>query len=127
MKKLYRGPADADRRSPRKLISAAAFQALPVNRNLPRIRPQRISRRCRTSSLCARCFAYTGYWLNNPPGANANTWQGKRRTIQRAGFGFLLLFNGRADAELKSAPNPGASDGAAAARAAKAEGFRAAA
>ncbi len=74
--------------------------------------------------LLRQSFAYTGYWLNNPPGASANSWQGKRRTIQRAGFGFLLLFNGRADAELKSTSNPGASDAAAAAKAARAEGFR---
>ena len=71
-----------------------------------------------------KTFSFTGYWLNNPPGAKANSWRGKRETVQRAGFGFLLLFNGRAYAELKSAPNPGAFDGAAAAQAAKAEGFR---
>ena len=27
-----------------------------------------------------KTFAFTGYWLNNPPGANRNTWQGKRKT-----------------------------------------------
>jgi Domain of unknown function (DUF1906) len=70
-----------------------------------------------------KSFAFAGYWLSNPPGARANSWQGKRTTVQRAGFGFLLLFNGRAYAELKGKPNPGAADGAAAARAAKAEGF----
>jgi hypothetical protein len=70
-----------------------------------------------------RSFDYTGYWLNTPPGASANSWQGKRQTVEREGFGFLLLFNGRLDAELKGAANPGALDGAAAARAAKAEGF----
>jgi hypothetical protein len=71
-----------------------------------------------------KAFSFTGYWLNNPPGESANSWRGKRENIQRAGFGFLLLFNGRSYAELKSTPNPGASDGAAAAQAAKAEGFR---
>ena len=25
-------------------------------------------------------FTYTGYWLNNPPGARANSWKGKRKT-----------------------------------------------
>ena len=106
------------------LISARRLPALPV-------RPQPTSDSTATTipaiaNLAAlrKSFAFTGYWLNNPPGASANSWHGKRRTIQRAGFGFLLLFNGRAYAELKSAPNPGASDGAAAARAAKAEGFR---
>ncbi|PSH05360.1 MAG: hypothetical protein CXZ00_01305 [Acidobacteria bacterium] len=68
-------------------------------------------------------FAFTGYWLNNPPGATANSWHGKREAVQRAGFGFLVLFNGRSYAQLKGAPNPGSSDGDAAARAAKAEGF----
>jgi hypothetical protein len=71
-----------------------------------------------------RTFAFTGYWLNNPPGANANSWHGKRAILQRNGFGFLLLFNGRAYAELKGAANPGAADGSAAARAAHDEGFR---
>jgi hypothetical protein len=71
-----------------------------------------------------KTFSFTGYWLNNPPGTNANSWRGKRETVQRAGFGFLLLFNGRVYAQLKSAPNPGPSDGAAAAAAARAEGFR---
>jgi hypothetical protein len=69
-------------------------------------------------------FAFTGYWLNNPPGENSNSWLGKRAVVERAGFGFLLLFNGRAYAALKGLPNPGAADGAAAAHAAKAEGFR---
>ena len=71
-----------------------------------------------------KTFSFTGYWLNNPPGEDGNSWHGKRETVQRAGFGFLLLFNGRTYAELKSAPNPGPSDGAAAALAAVSEGFR---
>ena len=68
-------------------------------------------------------FAYTGYWLSNPPASKVNTWSGKRETVLRAGFGFLRLFNGRAYAQLKSSSNPGAADGASAARAAHAEGF----
>jgi hypothetical protein len=71
-----------------------------------------------------KTFTFTGYWLNNPPGAKANSWHGRRESVQRAGFGFLLLFNGRPYAQLKSAHNPGAADGAAAASAARAEGFR---
>ncbi len=70
-----------------------------------------------------KSFDFTGYWLNNPPGARANSWQGKRITVEGAGFGFLLLYNGRAYTELKGVTNPGAADGAAAVRAAKAEGF----
>ncbi|WP_035356242.1 glycoside hydrolase domain-containing protein [Edaphobacter aggregans] len=45
-------------------------------------------------------FAFTGYWLNNPPGETTNTWRGKREVLLRNGFGFLVLFNGRLDAEI---------------------------
>lgn len=45
-------------------------------------------------------FAFTGYWLNSPPGETTNSWQGKRDTLLQAGFGFLVLFNGRLDAEI---------------------------
>jgi hypothetical protein len=78
------------------------------------------------SNLAAlrRSFSYAGYWLSNPPGERGNSWRGKRITLERAGFGFLLLFNGRAYEELKGKPNPGARDGLAAVRAAEAEGFR---
>jgi len=70
-----------------------------------------------------KTFDFTGYWLSIPPGEKNNSWRGKRKTIERAGFGFLLLFNGRSYSDLKTMANPGSSDGAAAARAAKAEGF----
>ena len=40
-------------------------------------------------------FAFTGYWLNSPPGTKGTTWIGKRARLQNAGFGFLVLFNGR--------------------------------
>ena len=46
-------------------------------------------------------FAYSGYWLNNPPGMSSNPWIGKRQQLRDAGFGFLLLFNGRTYAQLK--------------------------
>ena len=72
-----------------------------------------------------RTFAFTGYWLNNPPGAHANSWRGKRERLQHAGFGFLLLYNGRDYAHLKALhSNPGTADGEQAARAAREEGFR---
>jgi len=48
-----------------------------------------------------KSFAYTGYWLNNPPGMTSNPWTGKRSQLRAAGFGFLILFNGRLDAALK--------------------------
>src|SRR5260370_20817158 len=47
-------------------------------------------------------FSYTGYWLNNPPGERENTWAGHRAAVDSTGFGFLVLFNGRVYAELKS-------------------------
>jgi Domain of unknown function (DUF1906) len=50
-------------------------------------------------------FAYAGYWLNNPPGEKANTWVGHRAAVESAGFGFLVLFNGRLYAQLKSEAN----------------------
>jgi hypothetical protein len=71
-------------------------------------------------------FSYTGYWLNNPPGERTNTWTGHRAAVESAGFGFLVLFNGRLYAELKSVANAkklGNSDAQAATAAARREGF----
>jgi hypothetical protein len=72
-----------------------------------------------------RSFSYTGYWLNNPPGLSSNSWMGKRALLKSKGFGFLILFNGRLDADLrgKDAAALGRSDAAAAISAAKREGF----
>jgi hypothetical protein len=71
-----------------------------------------------------KTYVYTGYWLNNPPGAKANTWRGKRDKLESAGFGFLVLFNGRLYRELRThATDLGRSDARAAAVAAKREGF----
>ena len=69
-------------------------------------------------------FAYGGYWLNNPPGKTSNSWVGKRTALASAGFGFLVLFNGRLDAQLQHrAAELGQSDANAATAAAKREGF----
>jgi hypothetical protein len=71
-------------------------------------------------------FSYTGYWLNNPPGEKTNTWTGHRAAIESAGFGYLVLFNGRLYAELKSvarATQLGNSDATSAVSAARREGF----
>jgi hypothetical protein len=71
-------------------------------------------------------FSYTGYWLNNPPGERANTWAGHREAVESAGFGFLVLFNGRLYAELKSvahAKKVASLDAQAAVTAARREGF----
>ena len=81
----------------------------PGDQNLPALR---------------QTFAYVGYWLSNPPGENSNSWAGKRRTVESAGFGFLVLFNGRLDAQLQhNAAGLGRSDGQAAIMAARREGF----
>src|SRR6204780_4463240 len=71
-------------------------------------------------------FSYTGYWLNHPPGEKTNSWTGHRDAIKSAGFGFLVLFNGRLYAQLKpvaKAARLGQSDAQAAAAAAHREGF----
>lgn len=69
-------------------------------------------------------FSYTGYWLSNPPGENTNSWVGKRQVLQSAGFGFLVLFNGRLDKQLRRTPAVlGQTDGQAAITSARREGF----
>ncbi len=71
-------------------------------------------------------FTYTGYWLNNPPGEKTNNWTGHRAAVESAGFGFLVLFNGRLYAELKSVTNAtklGNADAQAGASSARREGF----
>ena len=52
-------------------------------------------------------FAFTGYWLTNPPGTNSNSWVGKRDILLRNGFGFLVLANGRFDKEILRAQKAG--------------------
>lgn len=76
--------------------------------------------------LLRQTFSYAGFWLNRPPGEKNNTWVGKRQTLQTADFGFLLLFNGRLYAELKTLSNAtklGKSDAQEAVAAARREGF----
>lgn len=77
-----------------------------------------------------RTFSFVGYWLNNPPGKQQNDWQGKREVLLRDGFGFVVLFNGRLDAEIVKARKSGTAaaalgkdDAAAAVAAARREGF----
>ena len=77
-----------------------------------------------------KTFSYTSYWLNNPPGEIANSWAGKRAILRENGFGFLVLFTGRTDAQIKvaasigeSAGQLGALDGKAAVAGAVSEGF----
>jgi hypothetical protein len=71
-------------------------------------------------------FSYAGYWLNNPPGESSNSWAGHRAAVESAGFGFLVLFNGRLYSQLKTVANAkrlGQSDAQAATAAAAREGF----
>lgn len=74
-----------------------------------------------------KTFDWTGYWLNNPPGAKSNTWAGKRSIVKAAGFGFAVLYNGRVYKDLKGKKPAeiGQRDGRDAAARANAEGFRA--
>jgi len=83
-----------------------------------------------TMAALHRTFAFTGYWLTNPPGEDTNTWLGKRATLRAQGWGFLVLANGRLDAELLRAQKKGTppaelarQDAALAAAAARSEGF----
>jgi hypothetical protein len=75
-------------------------------------------------------FAFAGYWLTNPPLTDHNSWVGKRATLLRNGFGFLVVANGRLDNEILAARKAGKSpaafgrqDAAAAVAAAHREGF----
>jgi hypothetical protein len=73
-----------------------------------------------------KTFSFAGFWLNNPPGEKHNSWAGKRPPLRNAGFGFLVLFNGRLYSELHNAANAtklGQSDAQAAVAAARREGF----
>ena len=76
--------------------------------------------------ILRRTFSYSGYWLNNAPGESSNTWKGHRAAVESSGFGFLVLFNGRLYAELKSEANAkrlGRADAILAAASARREGF----
>ena len=71
-------------------------------------------------------FSYSSYWLNNPPGTKVNNWVGKRSKLEAAGFGFVVLFNGRLYRELENsgrASELGEADALTAVRAAGREGF----
>ena len=63
-------------------------------------------------SSMRKTFSFTGYWLTNPPGEQANTWAGKRGRLRSQGWGFLVLANGRLDAEILKAQKAGTSPAA---------------
>jgi hypothetical protein len=52
-------------------------------------------------------FSFTGYWLTIPPGERQNNWRGKRDVLLRNGFGFLVLANGKTDAQISRAKRNG--------------------
>ena len=60
-----------------------------------------------------------------PPGTKANSWRGKREVVFKNGFGFLVLFNGRTESQLKPlvAAELGVSDAELAVKSAQQEGF----
>ena len=76
--------------------------------------------------LFRREFAFTGYWLGNPPGEKRNSWAGKRELLRSEGFGFVLLFAGPSSGQLRDqlyTRKRVAEDTQAAAAAARREGF----
>ena len=71
-------------------------------------------------------FSFAGYWLTPAPGANTNSWTGKRKVMQEQRYGFLLLARGREGRAIHNAAaaqKDGIADAREAARSAKAEGF----
>lgn len=73
-----------------------------------------------------KSFSFTSYWLGPPPGEKSNSWTGKRALLESQGFGFLLLFDGRLAAEVRTpeaAEAAGIADADNAATSAKREGF----
>jgi len=77
-----------------------------------------------------RHLAFAGYWLTNPPEASQNSWKGKREALWQAGFGFLVLANGKLEADIGRAKKRGTTpvvlgekDAADAVAAAHREGF----
>jgi Domain of unknown function (DUF1906) len=71
-----------------------------------------------------KTFSFSGYWLTPPPGEKQNTWSGKKKILDRLGFGFLLLARGRESATIRSgAKEEGIADASEAARSAYEEGF----
>jgi hypothetical protein len=71
-------------------------------------------------------FAFTGYWLGNPPGEKTNTWAGKREFLRSQGYGFVVLYRGPEERELAGVKDPkqlGQEDAEATAKAGRREGF----
>jgi len=76
--------------------------------------------------MLRKTFAFTGYWLSPPPGETTNTWTGQRKLLRTQGFGFLLLYRGPLERDLRNptaATEKGAQDSQNALAAAQREGF----
>jgi hypothetical protein len=83
-----------------------------------------------TMAAMRQQFAFAGYWLTVPPGAEVNEWKGKRGLLKQQGWGFLVLANGKLEKEILKAQKAGTlpatlgrTDADAAIAAAKDEGF----
>ncbi|HEY6946920.1 MAG TPA: hypothetical protein VI431_17410 [Candidatus Acidoferrum sp.] len=73
-----------------------------------------------------KTFAFSSFWLSPPPGEKTNTWSGKREILRKNDFGFVVLFRGREEKELKSledASAKGEEDARTTVEAAQREGF----
>jgi hypothetical protein len=76
--------------------------------------------------ILRKTFSFASYWLGPPPVETTNTWSGKRDILKKNGFGFVVLFRGREDKDLKTlddAAVKGEDDAATAVEAAQREGF----
>jgi hypothetical protein len=73
-----------------------------------------------------KSFAFAGFWISAPPGETSNSWVGKRALLREQGFGFVVLYRGPEERQLKTVTNAaieGASDARDSAASAKREGF----
>ena len=52
--------------------------------------------------ILRKTFAFSSFWLSPPPGETRNSWTGKRGTLLKNGFGFVVLHRGRDSRELKN-------------------------
>lgn len=76
--------------------------------------------------ILRKTFSFAGFWISPPPGETSNTWVGKRALLREQGFGFLVLYRGREERELKTAAEAatkGTNDARDGAANAKREGF----
>jgi len=76
--------------------------------------------------ILRKTFSFAGFWISPPPGETSNTWLGKRALLREQGFGFLVLYRGREERELKTAADAatkGTNDAREGAANAKREGF----